>query len=122
MYILLWTDVNGLLECLTPVLEPSSDLAIITQLAYRAVQGTWDRILSLLSFSQLNNLRIVRGLVDKLVVRLLARAALWVRIQTSLKNTKWVTYAKERPIYYSPPKNIQKKLRIVQLESESLFV
>jgi hypothetical protein len=33
--------------------------------------------------------------VAKLVARLLAMAALWVRIQTSLKNTKWATYAKE---------------------------
>jgi hypothetical protein len=30
-----------------------------------------------------------------LVARLLATAALWIRIQTSLKNTKWATYAKE---------------------------
>jgi hypothetical protein len=29
--------------------------------------------------------------VAKLVARLLARAALWVRIQKSLKNTKWWT-------------------------------
>ncbi len=29
--------------------------------------------------------------VAKLVARLLATAALWVRIQTSLKNTKWET-------------------------------
>ncbi len=29
--------------------------------------------------------------VAKLAVRLLATAALWVRIQTSLKNTKWAT-------------------------------
>jgi hypothetical protein len=29
-------------------------------------------------------------------VRLLALAALWVRIQMSLKNTKWVTYRKQR--------------------------
>jgi hypothetical protein len=30
-------------------------------------------------------------LVAKLVAPLLATAALWVRIQTSLKNTKWAT-------------------------------
>jgi hypothetical protein len=29
--------------------------------------------------------------VAKLVAHLLATAALWVRIQTSLKNTKWAT-------------------------------
>ncbi len=29
------------------------------------------------------------------VARLLATAALWVRIQTSLKNTKWATYANQ---------------------------
>ncbi len=29
--------------------------------------------------------------IAKLVARLLAAAALWVRIQTSLKNTKWAT-------------------------------
>jgi hypothetical protein len=29
--------------------------------------------------------------VAKLVARLLATAALWVRIQTSIKNTKWAT-------------------------------
>jgi hypothetical protein len=33
----------------------------------------------------------------ELVVRLLAAAALWVRIQTSLKNTKWATLEKEWP-------------------------
>ncbi len=47
-------------------------------------------------------LRIERW-VDKLVARLLATAALWVRIRTSLKNSKWATH-------FSPPKNIQKKL------------
>jgi hypothetical protein len=29
--------------------------------------------------------------VAKMVARLLATAALWVRMQTSLKNTKWAT-------------------------------
>jgi hypothetical protein len=54
--------------------------------------------------------------VAKLVARLLATAALWVRLQTSLKNTKWATYAKEWPTHSSPPKikniynkNIEKK-------------
>jgi hypothetical protein len=36
--------------------------------------------------------------VDELVARLLASAAVWVRIQTSLKNTKWATSAREWPI------------------------
>ncbi len=31
------------------------------------------------------------GEVTKFVARLVATAALWVRIQTSLKNTKWAT-------------------------------
>jgi hypothetical protein len=41
--------------------------------------------------------------VAKLVARLLTTAVLWVRIQTSLKNTKWATEAKEWPIHSSPP-------------------
>jgi hypothetical protein len=32
-------------------------------------------------------------------LRLLDTAALWVRIQTSLKNTNWATYAKEWPTH-----------------------
>jgi hypothetical protein len=32
---------------------------------------------------------LVREIGAKLVAHLLATAALWVRIQTSLKNTKW---------------------------------
>jgi hypothetical protein len=48
--------------------------------------------------------------VAKLVARLLATAALLVRIQTSLKNTKWVTSAKEWPTHSSPSKNIYKKV------------
>jgi hypothetical protein len=35
-------------------------------------------------------------LLVKLVARLLATAALWVRIQASLKNAKWATYSKRR--------------------------
>ena len=46
----------------------------------------------------------------KFVAHLLATAALWVRIQASLKNTKWATLAKEWPTHSSPPKNIQKKI------------
>jgi hypothetical protein len=34
---------------------------------------------------------IVGRWLDKLEAHLLATAALWVRIQTSLKNTKWAT-------------------------------
>jgi hypothetical protein len=34
---------------------------------------------------------VARELVAKLVARLLATTALWVRIQTSFKNTKWAT-------------------------------
>ncbi len=44
----------------------------------------------------------------KMVARQLATAALWVRIQTSLKNAKWSTKAKEWPTHYSPQKNIKK--------------
>jgi hypothetical protein len=47
----------------------------------------------------------------KLVARLLAMAALWVRIQTSLKNTKWATQAKEWPTQSSPPKKYKKALQ-----------
>jgi hypothetical protein len=39
----------------------------------------------------------------KLVAYLLATAALWVRIQTSLKNTKWATLVKEWPTLSSLP-------------------
>ncbi len=50
------------------------------------------------------------GWAAKLVARQLATAALRVRIQTSLKNHQWATYAKEWPRNSSPPKNIQKKI------------
>ncbi len=36
-------------------------------------------------------------------------AALWVPIQTSLKNTNWATQAKEFSTYSSPPKKCEKK-------------
>ncbi len=49
-----------------------------------------------------------REIGDRLVARLLATAALWVRIQTSLKNTKWATEAKEWPTHSSPPKKEEK--------------
>jgi hypothetical protein len=46
--------------------------------------------------------------VAKLEARLLSTAALWVRFQTSLKNTKWPTLAKKWPTH-SSPSNIYKK-------------
>jgi hypothetical protein len=47
--------------------------------------------------------------VAKLVqARLLATAPLWVRIQTSLKNTKWATSAKDWPTHSSPPTKYEK--------------
>jgi hypothetical protein len=51
---------------------------------------------------------LVRIQMANLVARLLASAALWVRIQTSLKNTKWATKAKEWPTHSSPPKKYTK--------------
>jgi hypothetical protein len=42
--------------------------------------------------------------VAKLVARLLAAAALCLRVQASSKNTKWATLAKEWRTHYSPPK------------------
>ncbi len=45
----------------------------------------------------------------KLVARLPATSAHWVRIQTSLKNYKWATYAKEWSTRSSLPKHINKK-------------
>jgi hypothetical protein len=44
---------------------------------------------------------------------LLATAALWVRIQTFLKNTKWATY--------SPPKNYTKNNNKYHLQSLEIF-
>ncbi len=57
--------------------------------------------------------REMGGLIGRWVAKLEARllvatAALWVRFQTSLKNTKWATKAKEWPTNSSPPKNIKK--------------
>ncbi len=50
----------------------------------------------------------VGGWVAKKVVwvakRPLVTAAFWLRIQTSLKNHKWATKAKESPTLSSPPK------------------
>ncbi len=47
-------------------------------------------------------------------INLKTTAALWVRIQTSLKNTKWATQAKEWPTHCSPPTNIYKKNKFGQ--------
>jgi hypothetical protein len=56
---------------------------------------------------QRQNLYIALG-AAKLVARLFATEALWVRLQTSLENTKWATYANEWRTHSSPAKNIQK--------------
>ncbi len=45
----------------------------------------------------------------KFVARLLATAALWIRSQTSLKNTKEATKAKEWPTHWNPKKKEEKK-------------
>jgi hypothetical protein len=50
------------------------------------------------------HVQVLRRWLAKLVVRLLATAALWVRIQTFRKNTKWATCVKEWPTHSSPPK------------------
>ncbi len=55
------------------------------------------------------------GWVAKSVARQLATAVLWVRIQTSLKNHKWATQAKEWPTHSSPPKKYTKK-KVLQEE------
>jgi hypothetical protein len=46
----------------------------------------------------------LEGWVDKLVAHLIATTALWIRIQTSLKNTKRATEAKEVPTHSRPQK------------------
>ncbi len=45
----------------------------------------------------------------KLLARLLATTELWVRIQTSLQNTKMGEWSKEWPTHSSPPKKYTKK-------------
>jgi hypothetical protein len=55
----------------------------------------------------------IEGWVAKSVARQLAMAALWVRIQTSLKNHKWATLTKEWPTHFSPPKKYTQKKGIV---------
>jgi hypothetical protein len=54
---------------------------------------------------QITHVREMGGLA-MLVAHLLATAAVWVRIQTSFKNTKWATLAKD---WLARPKSIQKK-------------
>jgi hypothetical protein len=51
--------------------------------------------------------------VAKLVARLLATAALWVRIQTSLKNTNWAKQRGAWPKHSSLPKNICIKMYVL---------
>jgi len=46
--------------------------------------------------------------VAKLEARLLATAALWVQIQSSIKSINWTTWAKEWPTHASPPKQHKK--------------
>jgi hypothetical protein len=41
---------------------------------------------------------------------MIAIAALWIEIQTSLKNAKWATEAKEWPTHSSQPEKFFKKL------------
>jgi hypothetical protein len=58
--------------------------------------------------------------VAKSVAHQLATAALWVRIQTSLKNHKWATEAKEWPTHSSPPK--EKKMSTdAKIQKHSAF-
>ena len=56
---------------------------------------------------QMQNLYIALG-VAKLVARLFATEAHWVRLQTSLENTKWATYANEWRTHSSPEKIYKK--------------
>jgi hypothetical protein len=48
--------------------------------------------------------------VAKLVSRLLDTAALWIRIQTAPKNTKWATSAKEWATHSRPQKIYKRKV------------
>ena len=71
-----------------------------------------NKLLMMMMISSLLHLTEVGRWVANLVARLLATAALWVRIQTSLKKTKWATWAKERPTHCSPPTKYTKKRKI----------
>jgi hypothetical protein len=51
---------------------------------------------------------VVGRWVAKLVVRLLVKAAPWVRIRTSIKIKKWATTAQEWQKHCNTSKNIQK--------------
>jgi len=55
--------------------------------------------------------------VAKLVARLLVAAALWDRILTSLKKTKWATKAKEWPTRTRPLKNCPNYVSALPRES-----
>ena len=57
---------------------------------------------------------ILEGWVAKLVARQLATAALWVRIQTSLKDPKWATETKEVANTLQPAINIYSTKRIIE--------
>jgi hypothetical protein len=80
---------------------------IVKLLPFPGQSGEEKKEIKYLRPSHLNVLYVRAKLgrwVAKLVALLLATAALWVRIQTSLKNTKWATYAKEWPTHSSKPK------------------
>jgi hypothetical protein len=55
--------------------------------------------------------------IGELAAHLLAFAALWVRIQTSLKIQKRVTEAKEWPTHCSPHQRIKKNKNKIPLPS-----
>jgi hypothetical protein len=52
--------------------------------------------------------KLVQRREANLVEHLLPTKALWVRIQTSINDTKLAKITKEWPTHSSPPKNIQK--------------
>ncbi len=65
---------------------------------------------------------LLQGWVAKLVARLLTTAALRVLIQTSLKNHKWATLAKEWPTQSIPSKIYAKKFSSVLYFFQPLFL
>jgi hypothetical protein len=75
-------------------------------------QGRPLRPLLIRGKGQLGHRQRVRFYTTNLNISLwsFATAALWVRIQTSLKNTKRASYAKEWPTHASPPKKSTKKV------------
>jgi hypothetical protein len=61
--------------------------------------------------------------VTRKVARLLAKAALWVRSQTSLKNTKWVTKTKEwRQKQMWPTHSNPQKRKKEKIEKRKIFI